>query len=379
MRHIPIIILFLLISKCTSHSLIDRNDAIQISKENRIMEPLDSLTATLKGDTVWEVKSVYCDDYYQSKFITFIIDAKTGKKLDRDIIGLSLNGQSHPKPKSEININFVDSVIPVNNNNPRVLLPDYFDKESQPIISPDNKWIVFSCGFGAIAIASLDGKEYRKICDSCLFPSWTNKGNTLVYEKNFKQLYEHNFVSNEIKILSNPNSRYLQFSYSSNGKWIAFIQCVPIKSSNTNELNVSMEGEDYELFILSIDNNKEKRITHLGNINNPVWDLSGDSIFFYSNSTAYYATDLNLDKPTYAIAKQIGKTSIRDYANSVNNKFIYKLDCKLVLVDLVTLKPLKYIIKKPDRYEDIAMSKDGHYTVFTLNKNKQDKIYIIEN
>jgi hypothetical protein len=59
--------------------------------------------------------------------------------------------------------------------------------------------------------------------------------------------------------------------------------------------------------------------------------------------------------------------------------FIYKLDCKLVLVDLVTLKPLKYVIKKADRYEDITMSKDGRYTIYTLRKNKHDKIYIVEN
>jgi hypothetical protein len=379
MRNVPILLLLFLTSKCTGQSLVDRNDAIQIAKENGIPEPIDSLTATLKGDTVWEIKSIYCEDYYHSKDITFVIDAKTGKKLDRDIIGFSLNGHSHSKPQSELINNFVDSLIPVNINNPRVLLPDFFEEESQPVISPDNKWIAFSCGIRAIAIASLDGKVYKKICDSCLFPGWTNKINTLVYEKNFNQLYEHNFVSNEIKILSHSNSRYRQFSCNSDLKWIAFIQLAPPKSNNTNELVLSMEGEDNELFILNLNNGKEKRITNLGNVNSPIWDLSGDTIFFYSNGTAYYATDLTLDKPTHAVAKQIGKTSIWDYANSVNNRFIYKLDCKLVLVDLVTLKPLKYVINKPDRYEDISISKDGRYTIFTLKKNKQDKIYIIEN
>lgn len=379
MKNIWVIIFLLFAAKCTSQSLIDRNKAIQIAQENGITEPIDSLTATLKGDTIWEISSIYCDDYYQSRFVTYIIDAKTGKKLNGSVEGMSLKWHSHPKQKSELNYNFVDSLIPVNINNPKTLIPDYFETESQPIISPDNKWIAFNCDSRSIAIASIDGKEYRKICDSCLYPNWTNKENILVYEKNYKQIYEHNFESNDIKIISNHNSRYIDFSYNPYGKWIAFVESALRESDDSNVLHVSMEGDNYELFIFSIDNNKEKRITHLGNVNGPVWNLSGDTIFFYSNGTAYYATNFNLDKPTYAEAKQIGKTSVWDYANSVNNKFIYKLDGKLLLVDMATLKPIKYVIKKPGRYEDIAMSKDGRYTVYTLIKDKQDKIFIIEN
>jgi len=357
--------------------MISKNKAIAVAIENGIKEPLDSFVAILKDDMVWEIQSLYCDDYYGTKSEVFTINATTGDKLNLTI-SQSLKWHSNPRPSTKINYEYVDSLLKVNKKSPVELLPDYFKYESNPIISPNNKWIAFNCGYGAIAIASTDGKEYRKICDSCLYPQWTEKENTLIYEKNFRKFYKFNIETDELSPLTENETSYLYFSYCPKGKWISYVKSIPRKSDNPNIIVESFKGDDYELYVESISSGIEKRITYEGNVHNPIWNRKGDTIFFYLNRKPYYATNFDLDKPTYGLANHLEKINIWDYTSIVGNKFAYKYDCQLFLVNALTLKPEIYITKKRDRYENIELSADGKLIVCTLKKQGKDRIYIIE-
>jgi Tol biopolymer transport system component len=378
-RIIKILFLIIIVTDCYSQRLISKDNAIKIAINTGIKNPLDSFIVVLKNDTIWKVQSLYCDDYYGTKSEIFSINAITGEKLNLFGMSQSMKWHSHPRPRTEISSDFVDSLIEINKSLPKQLLPDYFEHESEPRISQDNRWIAFDCGFRTIAIASTDGRKYRKICDSCLYPEWTEKENTLIYEKNFQKFYLHNIETNEIYPLTNNQYRYLYFTYCPNGKWISYVKSVPRESDNPNEIIMCMEDQCYELFVKSIMGGNEKRITFEGSVSSPVWNRAGDTIFFYLDHNPYFATDFDLDRPVYGRATHLDKINVWDYSNIVDNKFVYKFDCQLMLINASTLKPEKYIIKKRDRYENIELSDDGKLIVYTIKKQGKEKIYIIEN
>lgn len=378
-RFIKILFLILIVTDCYSQQLISRDIAIEKAINSGIKIPLDSFVVVLKNDTIWEVQSLYCDDYYGTKSEIFSINAITGEKLNTFGMSQSMKWHSHPRPRTEISSDFVDSLIEENKSLPKQLLPDYFEYESKPRVSPDNKWIAFDCGFRTIAIASTDGKEYRKICDSCLYPEWTEKENTLVYEKNFREYYRYNIKTNEAVKLTDNNFRFLYFSYCPKGNWISYVKPVPRNSDKTNEIIVCMEDQCYELFVKSLDNGNEKRITHEGSVSSPNWNRTGDTIFFYLNRKPYFTTGFDLDKPVYGQAKHLENINIWDYSNIVDNKFVYKNDCQLMLINALTLKPEKYILKERGRYENIELSNNGKLIVYTIKKKDKEKIYIVEN
>lgn len=162
------------------------------------------------------------------------------------------------------------------------------------------------------------------------------------------------------------------------GKWLAYVKSVPRVSENPNEIIITLGNENYELFIQSLQNGNEKRITFEGEVSVPIWKLTGDTIFFYMHDVLHYATDFDSVTPVIGVAKHLDNISIWDYANSVDNSFVYKLDCQIVLIDLSTLKPVKYILKRRDRYENIRMSNDGKYITYTVKKGNNRKLYLIE-
>ena len=307
----------------------------------------------------------------------FRINPATGEKLNLTI-SQSLKWHSNPRHSTEINHDFIDSLLKVNRKSPVKLLPDYFEYESNPIISPNNKWMAFNCEYEAIAIASIDGKEYRKICDSCLYPQWTEKENTLIYEKNYRRFYKHNIETDELSPLTDNESRYLYFSYCPKGKWVSYVKSIPRKSDNPNIMSGLLKGMTTNCMLNQYSGGIETRITYDGDIHNPIWNRTGDTIFFYLNRKPYYATNLDLDKPIYGLANHLDKINIWDYTSIVGNKFAYKYNCQLFLVNALTLKPEIYITKKRNRYENIELSADGKLIVCTLKKQGKEKIYIIE-
>ncbi len=371
---------FLLISSLgITQQFIDRDQAIQLAIDYGIAEPLDSLTATLVNDTIWEVESFLCEDYNHTQTEIYRIDAITGEKYEENYGRFTASVSSSPFPKTKLNYNgIIDSVLLLNSSAPLEVLPDLTVDLSQPNISPDNKWIAFRIGYTSLGITSLEGESYRVICDKCGFPYWTEKENMLLYVKN-KEIIEHNVQTDEITSIQNCNDRIHSYSYCPTGNWFASIKSFPRTSDNPNEIIVSMNGADYDLFIFSLETDKEIRITHSGNISNPVWNYSGDTLFFNDKDVPYSATEFDLSEPQVGVANHLKNITVWDYTKSVDGVFPYIRNCQIYLVSTTTLKPLNYIVKDRGRYSDVTMSKDGNYITYTMKKNGVKRIYLIKN
>lgn len=155
---------FVMFSNAKSQAIIEKEKAIQIAIDNGIAEPIDSFIITLINDTIWEVESLFCDDSYHSQSEIFSIHAITGKKIKLNKGRVSVNPFSDWGHQANINYDYIDSLLPINISKPILLLPDYFKTESDPVISPDNEWIAFTCGPSSIAITSIDGRKMVSIC-----------------------------------------------------------------------------------------------------------------------------------------------------------------------------------------------------------------------
>jgi hypothetical protein len=193
-------------------------------------------------------------------------------------------------------------------------------------------------------------------------------------------IVEHNVRTDEITSIQNCNDRSLSYSYCPTGRWLAFTKSAPRPSENPNQIYVSIiNGGDYDLFLLSLENCTESRITHCGYISNPVWNYSGDTLFFNNKDVPYYATAFDLSEPQVGVTNHLKNITVADYAKSVDGVFPYIRNCQILLVSTTTLKPLKYIVKDRGRYSDVTMSKDGSYIAYTIKKNGIKRIYLIKN
>ena len=141
---------------------------------------------------------------------------------------------------------------------------------------------------------------------------------------------------------------------------------------------MSINGGDYDLFLLSLENCTEIRITHCGYISNPVWNYSGDTLFFNNKDVPYYATAFDLSEPQVGVANHLKNITVADYAKSVDGVFPYIRNCQILLVSTTTLKPLNYIVKDRGRYSDVTISNDGSYIAYTMKKNGVKRIYLIK-
>ena len=380
MRYVIVLLTLFITYSSFSQLKIDEKEAVQIAINYGIAEPLDSFEVTLNHDTIWEVKSLFCEDYYHSQSEIYRIHAITGEKYEENLGILVMADFTNTGPTTDLNYNsYVDSLLPINKHEPRLIVPDEFSRIYDLSISPDNRWIAISYQGSSIAVASLDGKQYKKICDDCLSLRWTDRENILAYIKDHKRICEYNVITNEYSQIKYMDNRYRGYSYSPTGNWLAFVKSVQRKAEDPNVILVFFENEEHDLFIQSLHTGRERRITTEGSVSGPWWKSTGDTIFFYMNDVAHYVTRLDEASPEYRVAEHLEKITIRDYTNCVNGRFPYINHCQLILVDLVTLKPVKFILKKRGRYNNIRMSNDGKFIVYTLKKQHKTKVYLIEN
>jgi Tol biopolymer transport system component len=200
----------------------------------------------------------------------------------------------------------------------------------------------------------------------------------LLYEKDHKFINEHNVTTNESSQIMYMENRYLGYSLSSTGNWLASVKEVPRQSENPNAIIVSYKNQAYDLFILNLQDRKERRITTEGYVSGPWWKSSGDTVFFYMDDLAHYAFVSDTGSINYGFAKHLNEITIRDYLNCVDGRFPYIQNCQILLVDLATMKPIKFLVKKRGRYDNVKTSSDGKYIIYTQEKQNKFKIYLIE-
>jgi tricorn protease-like protein len=379
MRHAIVILILIIPYSNYCQSVINKKEAVQIAIDYGIAEPLDSFEVTLKNDTIWEVKSLFCDDYHHSQSEIYNINAITGEKYEENLGILVIVDANFNGPKTNLNYyGYVDSLLPVNKHKPKLLVSSEFNRIDDIIISPDNRWIVFNYNYNSIGIIGIDGRNFRKICDSCYAPSWKEKENILFYVDNSKQIYYYDIITDNASKIRYNYSLDIGYGYCPTGKWLAYVKAAPRKSENPNEIIVPYRNQAHELFVFSLQTGREKRITYEGYVSALQWKSTGDTLFFYMNDLPYYAIGFEDGSPRYGYARHLHKITIQNYTNCINGRFPYINHCQILLVNLANMKPVKFILKKWGRYNNIRMSNDGKFIVYTLEKQHNSKIFFIE-
>jgi len=361
--------------------LVDSKEAINIAVKNGIREPMRSYKVERENDSTWKVESLVCSGTNSDDIDIRYVNPYTGKCTEPEMrfITMKMHYGSQPKPESNINRDFIDSLIPVNKFKPKILLPNVFEMEYNPLISPNNKWIAFKSERQQIAISSLDGKTYFKICDSCTNHQWSENSNELIYQFNNSRIIKHNVLTGDKAAINELSGDY---KYSPKGGLIVYKGSTRPKPP-PNQIIIDMPSysptEYDELFIFDLNKSTENRISFSGFVDDYYWNKTRDTVFYYKNDTVNFVTDLKSRKIKNGVIHNMDNIRLKDYVNSVENMFVFKMDCKLVLIDLKTMKPIKYLTRKTDYYDNYQLSNDGKYIVFTIDKGSGDKIYILEN
>jgi hypothetical protein len=371
MRYIIVIHLVLISYNSYCQTIIDKCEAIEIALKNGIDEPLDSFEVTLKDDTIWEVKSVLCDDSGNSESVTYRINAVTGEKYKEAFASMIISMAPCSSSGNPINYSgYVDSLIPITNYQPRLILTQKLKNIHDLRFSPDEKWIAISHGVasGSIAVIPINGGELKPICDSCISSRWSSNETLIFYRTNSDQIAEMNIFSDECSVLQSLNILKWRASFSPSGEWFAYKKYIPRRLSDTTHLIISIGREDYEeydLFIQSIRTGLERRITTEGFVSGIYWNRTGDTIFFHRNERLYYSTGFHNEQPEYGLALHLENVPIYSYLNSYNGRFPQIHRCQIIMVDMNTMKPVSFIRKKRGRYKNVWMSNNGKYLVYT--------------
>ena len=361
--------------------LVDSKEAIKIAIENGIREPMRSYKVERENDSTWKVESLVCSGSNGDDIDIRYVNPYTGKCTEPEMryITMKMHYGSQPKPESIINRDFIDSLLPLNKTEPEILLPNVYEMEYNPLISPDNKWIAFKSERQQIAISSLDGKTQFKICDSCSNHQWSENKNELIYQTNNSQIIKHNLISGKKVDIKKLDGDY---KYSPQGGMIVYKGWTRPKPP-PNQIIINMPPyrptEYDELYLIDLNRSTETRITFNGFVDDYYWNKTGDTVFYYKNDMINYVTDLKSRKIKNGVIHSMDNIRLKDYVNAVQGMFVFKMDCKLVLIDIKTMKPIKYLTRKTGYYNNYQLSNDGKYIVFTIDKGHGKKIYVLEN
>jgi hypothetical protein len=389
MRYIIAIHLVLFSFNVYCQTIIDECEAIEIALKNGIDEPLDSFEVTLKDDTVWEVKSILCDESGNSESVTYRINAVTGENLEEAFGTMSISIAPCSNSGNTINYSgYVDSLIPVINNQPRLLITQKLKNVHDLRFSPDDNWIAISYGVvgGSIAVVPINGGQLKPICDSCISSRWSSNETLIFYRTNSDQIIETNIFSGECCVLQSLNILKWRASFSPTGEWFAYNMYVPRKSVDTTNLIINLGREDYEeydLFIQSVRTGFERRITTEGFVSGIYWNRTGDTIFFHRKKRIYYSTGFGNEQLEYGHVLHPQNVPIYHYLNSYNGRFPRIHRCQIIMVDMNTMKPVNFIRKRRGRYKDVWISNNGKYLVYTIKDPSSaiidNEIYFVEN
>jgi Tol biopolymer transport system component len=388
MRKISAILVLILVCQFSySQNLISKEKAIEIAVKNGLKPGIDAPVAELVNDTVWEVKCLMCDDNNGSNGLIFKVNAITGDIVKNLFFDEYYTKMGHQPFKTNINLQTnIDSLpIKASGNKPYKLANMDKEYENDPIIAPDNKTIAFHYGYKTIGTININGSGFEKICDECSFPQWIDK-DWIAYLKDFKFIYKKNINTHEeIQVTANLIG-HTKFQISPDFKWIAYMSNEIWYNPKPDSLGrITLHANDYglELCLQSVDGKKKKFVTKTGEyVNSPCWSANGDSLFFYIDKKAYMVTDLNADSITYSHStrKNLDKIALSDFRKVVKGVFPLKVNCKVLEIDANSLQPKCILIDKPGRYDNLVLSYDLKYLIYTNRECKdcEPKLWVLK-
>ena len=112
----------------------------------------------------------------------------------------------------------------------------------------------------------------------------------------------------------------------------------------------------------------------------PIWQNSGDTLFFHHINHRYYATDFDAKKPTFKPADHLNNISIMDYTKAYNDKTTIVWHSKVYLFDLKENKVVQAIMPKPGYYSNQSLTPDLKKMVFVQNTDghRNKIIYVVD-
>jgi len=288
--------IFILVNQfCNGQILIDRDSALKMAYGNGLKQGLDPPEIELIDSVTWEIRSLLCDDDYED-FQVIRVNKNTGEII-KSIGYIKVYPEFNIQIKTEIKLSKnIESLQIAKYKKTAYQLNEFNDeRENNPVVSKNNKWIAFEYGFRKIGLVNINGNNFKHICDECLYPEWIDN-EWIAYFKDFEHIYKKNIYSNdEIRITKQPY-RYDNFKISPDLKWIAYIssEVWPQKDSLGNPiLRIALYGEDNDLCLLSLENGEKKFITKVWeNVGGAFWSSTGDSLFFYISNKKQIAVDL---------------------------------------------------------------------------------------
>jgi hypothetical protein len=378
-----------------SQKLIGKDSAESIAFKGGLEHGIDSIKIDLVDNNIWEIKSLLCCGSDWKRFHLMRIDGKTGQIIvDSKSAGARWSTEGTLREKTELNNSVKIHDIPISkstNAHYRLTTLDN-ENESNPSISEDNKWVAFQYGFKKIGIVKIDGSVFKHFCEECVNPQWLDR-NWVLYSYDFKHIYKQNIYTSEKVKITKELCRYDDFKVSPDHKWIIYTNTEFVKTKSPKEAaennsggkqNVvgHTEGElsviDYweaefkDIWFFKIDEpEKIKKIPmRHGQAYMPCWSKNSDSLLFYIKDKKYFATNLANDSILYYPLTSLTNLALQDYEKIRKGIFPYNFDCKVSIVDAVSLMPKNILINAYGNYDDMILSDDLKYIVFS----KQDRI-----
>jgi hypothetical protein len=371
-------------------SLISKDMAIAVALKNGLKVGLSEFSAQLENDTVWSISSLICDDEQEHIYDTKLVNAKTGEMVKglytiRAEYYERIGGGIIERTKINTDLDF-DSLPIVKCGFDRKLTKLNVD-ESNPVFSDNANKIAFQCGIRKIGIINTDGRDFKEICEDCLYPQWLNE-DWIVYFKDFEHIYKKNIHSNiKIRITNEPYS-YDKFLISPNKQWIIYqsSEMWPELDREGNRIMYATTdaGEGQNLCIMSIDGKVKKYLKKVWTCYyNPLWTMNSDSILFNISDKKYCAADLDNKEIDYSVFELFEGVSLADYGKVIGGTFPLVYHGQILEIDLKTLKPIRVLVDKIGRYKDVFFSHNKEFLIYskTDKKNGEYKFWIkrIEN
>ncbi len=372
------------INSFSQRIIIDKDSALKIALSDGLNNGLEEYSINLINDSIWQVRSLLCDDYNQSNYDLRKVDAFTGQivknkfGLNEAMAEMRVMDCCNNIERTQISYNYKFDTLKVSKEDEEQKLQE-LDRIYSVSISPNDKYILISYDFRKIGVLNIKSREFHQICSECLNPFWLSN-DLIVYQKEFKYLCKYNLKTKQEYKVIDSIFNYQDYRISPDCKWIAYTSYEDWqKNDKPGQIVIrqSINGQGSNLHLMSINGKVNKFVTKLWQyVNHPTWTNNSDTILFYIDDKKYYATNITNDSMDYFPYNKFSKLDLWDYNKIVSGFFPYKVNCNIVEINAKTMLPDRILVNKVKRYDNMCFSQDLKYLVFTTSDISKSKTYL---
>jgi hypothetical protein len=376
-------LIFLSINSFSQRTIIDKDSALKIAISDGLNNGLEEYSINLIKDSIWQVRSLLCDDYNQSNYDLRKVNAYTGQIIKNkfginEAIGEIRMECCNKIERTQISYNYKFDTLKVIKGEEEQKIQE-LERIYSVSFSPNDKFLLISYDFRKIGVLNIKSHVFHQICSECLDPFWLSN-DLIVYEKEFKYLCKYNLrTKQEYKVIDTIFNNQ-DYRISPNGKWIAYTSYEDWqKNDKPGQIIIrqSMNGQGSNLHLMTMDGKVNKFVTKLWQyVNHPTWSKNSDTILFYIDDKKYYTTDITDDSMNYFPYNKFPNINLWDYNKIVSGYFPYKVNCNIVEINAKTMLPERVLVNKIKRYDNMCFSDDLKYLVFTTSDISKSKTFL---